>query len=136
MCQEVRRLSGEIKCAARCFGGKRTGTSGRGRTGTIRYNKGFRHGETSREAIDYDVTCRLMNEIRDTAEQGSVFSTAAFRSYTSLKFLVNSVRSIITHSASRDVVIVTALRGSGHVHKKDAYSTMVSAKIIAWYTAQ
>ena len=27
-----------------------------------------------------------MNEIRDTAEQGSVFSTAPFRSYTSLKF--------------------------------------------------
>ncbi len=27
-----------------------------------------------------------MNEIRDTAEQGSVFYTAAFRSYTSLKF--------------------------------------------------
>ncbi len=28
----------------------------------------------------------LMNEIRDTAEQGSVFYTDTFRSYTSLKF--------------------------------------------------
>ncbi len=44
LCQEVRRLSGEIGCDARCFGGKRTGT------------KGFRHGGTSREAIYYDVT--------------------------------------------------------------------------------
>ena len=51
VCQEVRRLSGEIECDASCFGGKRTGT------------KGFRHGGTSREACD----CRLMNEIRDTA---------------------------------------------------------------------
>ena len=29
--------------------------------------------------------CRLMNGIRDTAEQGSVFYTDTFRSYTSLK---------------------------------------------------
>ena len=56
------------------------------RSRECRYNKGFRHGGTSREAIYYDVTCCLMNEIRDTAEQGSVFYTDTFRSYTSLKF--------------------------------------------------
>ncbi len=36
LCQEVRRLSGKIKCDARCFGGKRTGTKGRGSAGTIK----------------------------------------------------------------------------------------------------
>ncbi len=62
LCQEMRRLSGEIECDARCFGWKRTGSY------LLRCD------------------CRLMNEIRDTAEQGSVFYTATFRSYTLLKF--------------------------------------------------
>ena len=83
MCQEVRRLSGERECYARCFGGKRTGTSGRGNAGTIKvFGMVERHGKLYLLRCD----CRLMNEIRDTAEQGSVFSTAPFRSYTSLKF--------------------------------------------------
>ena len=75
-----------------------------------------------------------MNEIRDTAEQGSVFCTVTFHSYTSLKFF--GKQRTVTHSASRDVVIVAALRGSGHVHKKDAYSIMMLAKILAWYTGK
>ncbi len=46
MCQEVRRLSGKIKCAASCFGGKRTGTSGRGSAGTIKvFGMVERHGK-------------------------------------------------------------------------------------------
>ena len=98
----MRRLSGEIECDASCFDGKRTGTSGRGSAGTI---IGSWHGGTSREAIYYDMTCRLMNEIRDTAEQGCVFYTAAFRSYTSLKFF--GKQRTVDHSASRDIVGVS-----------------------------
>ena len=46
LCQEVRRLSGEIKCDARCFGGKRTGTKGRGSAGTIKvFGMVERHGK-------------------------------------------------------------------------------------------
>ncbi len=46
MCQEVRRLSGEIECAARCFGGKCTGTSGRESAGTIKvFGMVGRHGK-------------------------------------------------------------------------------------------
>ncbi len=36
LCQELRRLSGEIECDASCFGEKRTGTSGRSSAGTIK----------------------------------------------------------------------------------------------------
>ena len=46
----------------------------------------------------------------------------------------NAVRSIITTRSSRDAVIVTVERGSGHVHRKDAYSTIVLAKIISCCT--
>ena len=46
LCQEVRRLSGGIECDARCFGGKRTGTSGRGSAGTIKvFGMVERHGK-------------------------------------------------------------------------------------------
>ena len=46
LCQEVRRLSGEIECDASCFGGKRTGTKGRGSAGTIKvFGMVERHGE-------------------------------------------------------------------------------------------
>ncbi len=44
--KEVRRLSGEIECDARCFGGKRTGSSGRGSAGTIKvFGMVERHGK-------------------------------------------------------------------------------------------
>ena len=46
----------------------------------------------------------------------------------------SAVRSIITTRSSRDAVIVTVERGSGHVHRKDAYSTIVLAKIISYCT--
>ena len=97
MCQEVRRLSGKIKCAASCFGGKRTGTSGRGSAGTI---KVFVTGSCLLRC-----DCRLMNEIRDTAEQGSVFCTVTFHSYTSLKFF--GKQRTVDYSASRDIVGVS-----------------------------
>ena len=46
LCQEVRRLSGERECYASCFGGKRTGTSGRVSAGTIKvFGMAERHGK-------------------------------------------------------------------------------------------
>ncbi len=46
LCQEVKRLSGEIECDASCFGGKRTGASGRGSAGTIKvFGTVERHGK-------------------------------------------------------------------------------------------
>ncbi len=46
LCQELRRFSGEIEYDARCFGKKRTGTSGRGSAGTIKvFGMVERHGK-------------------------------------------------------------------------------------------
>ena len=87
LCQEFKRLSGEIECDESYCGGKRKGTRGRGSAGKKKvFGMLDRQGRTCTTVVD-DVTAEtLMNEIRDNSEKGSVFYTDKFRSYKSLKF--------------------------------------------------
>ena len=123
--QEFQKLSGEIECDERYFGGKRKGTRGRGSRGKVKvFGMLERQGRIFTTVVDNVSAETLMAEIKYRSEKGSVFYTDRFKFYKSLQFYGQHLT--INHS-------VEFAKGRRHINGLEGFWSFAKERLLKYH---